>query len=325
MIRQDWIHVGEGHQLFLAQYGDPQGIPVLYLHGGPGAGCNPQELRLFIDRGFHIYLLDQRAAGRSKPCGEVANNDFPSLVKDIERVRHWAGVEAWCLLGGSFGATLGYLYSCIYPERVLSQIYWGMFIPSDEGMQWLYGRGGAAQIFSSQYREFAAGNGDTLDSLFSHFTDSFNHPDPEVRRQSVMRWLGWELALAVPGFELSEALAEQGGALARVELHYARNDYFGGYQLMKRVGGDLTCPTIILQGELDWVCPQRLVDEFLEHHGPELLRSRLVKGGYHTLADDKMCRAVAEAVTQMGRYLATGRSPNLVSTHGGVDEKRANE
>ncbi|MFV7770084.1 alpha/beta fold hydrolase [Shewanella marisflavi] len=308
LIRQDWLDVGEGHQLFLAQYGDPQGIPVLYLHGGPGAGCNPQELKLFIDRGFHIYLLDQRAAGRSKPCGEVANNDFPSLVKDIERVRHWAGVEAWCLLGGSFGATLGYLYSCVYPHRVLSQIYWGMFIPSAEGMEWLYGRGGAAQIFSTQYQQFSAGQGESLQQLFNHFEEGLNQVDAEVRRAFVRRWLSWELSLAIPGLDLSEALVEQGSVLARLELHYARHDYFGGYQLMKRVGADLICPTIILQGELDWVCPQRLVDEYLQAYGPKLLRSRLVKGGYHTLADTRMCQAVAEAVTQMGRYLASGRS-----------------
>ncbi|MCZ4337952.1 alpha/beta fold hydrolase [Shewanella colwelliana] len=302
-IRQDWLDVGAGHQLFLAQYGDPQGVPVLYLHGGPGAGCSAEELKLFIDDGFHIYMLDQRAAGRSKPCGVLEHNNLLELLKDIERVRNWAKVDAWCLLGGSFGATLGYLYSCIYPKRVLSQVYWGMFIPSPEGADWLYGPGGAAQIFSTQYREFTRGFNGTLDALFEQFHQDFHAPCSDVRDHSIRRWLAWELELAAPGCTIHDSYAEQSSVLARLELHYAKNDYFGAYALMKKVGAALTAPTVILQGELDWVCPQPIVDKFLACDGPELLSSRLVKSGYHTLSDERMCSAVAAAVSQMGRYV----------------------
>ena len=302
LIRRDWVDVGEGHQLFLAQYGDPEGIPVLYLHGGPGAGCSGEELKLFIDDGFHIYMLDQRAAGRSKPCGALDNNDLLSLLKDVEKVRRWAEVDRWCLLGGSFGATLGYLYSCIYPDRVLTQVYWGMFIPSPEGVEWLYGRSGAGQIFSPQYRQFNPDGIVELELLFEDFEQGFSHQESAVRDQYISRWLAWELELAVPGTHFNEIYTDERRVLARLELHYAKHRYFGAYLLMKKVAVNVRSPTVILQGELDWVCPQRLVDEFLAQFGPQRLSSRLVKGGYHTLTDDRMCNAVADAVQQMARY-----------------------
>ena len=247
-------------------------------------------------------MLDQRAAGRSKPCGALDNNDLLSLLKDVEKVRRWAEVERWCLLGGSFGATLGYLYSCIYPERVLTQVYWGMFIPSPEGTEWLYGRRGAAQIFSTQYRQFNPDVIPELNLLFEQFDNGFYHQESTVRDNYISRWLDWELALAAPGFHYSERYADERRVLARLELHYAKNHYFGAYPLMKKVAASVLCPTVILQGELDWVCPQIFVDEFLAQFGPQRLSSRLVKGGYHALTDDKMRNAVADAVLQMARY-----------------------
>lgn len=300
LIRQDWLDVGDGHQLFLAQYGDADGIPVLYLHGGPGAGCSLDEQALFRVKGLRIYMLDQRAAGRSKPYGRLEGNDLVNLLTDIEKVRQWAGVARWCLLGGSFGATLGYLYSCIYPQRVLAQVLWSLFIPSAAGIDWLYGRRGVAQIFSSQYRQFVRRVDDT-DQLLQQFEQDFNDQDSEIRDEAIQRWLVWELALAAPGMSIDNV--EQGRVLARIELHYARHDYFGAYPLMQQVGALLQCPTVILQGELDWVCPQRLVDDFLSQFGPPLLRSRLVNSGHHTLIDTRMRQAVSDAVGQMIRYI----------------------
>nr|WP_275659008.1 alpha/beta fold hydrolase [Shewanella sp. Isolate11] len=289
--------------MFLAQYGDPQGIPVLYLHGGPGEGCSGDEISLFIDSGFHIYMLDQRAAGRSRSSGVLASNDLLSLLQDIEKVRNWAEVERWCLLGGSFGASLGYLYSCIYPGRVVSQVYWSMFIPSVAGAQWLYGLKGAAKQFPLKYLEFNPEGIEDLSLLFQHFTEGFHHPSSDVRDEFIRRWLAWELALAVPSIDSQTLNIDNARSLARLELHYAKHDYFGAYSLLQRVGADLMSPTVILQGEFDWVCPQTLVDEFLQQFGPERLTSRRVRDGEHTFANEAMCNAIAEAVQQMARYV----------------------
>lgn len=299
LIRQDWVDVGDGHQLFLAQYGDPQGIPVLYLHGGPGAGCSDAELKLFNDNDLCIYMLDQRASGRSRSMSITENNDLLCLLNDIETVRCWAKVDSWCLLGGSFGATLGYLYSCIYPTRVRSQVYWGMFIPSHEGVEWLYGRGGAAQIFSSQYRQFNPEGVSKLGLLFEQFEHGFFARQSDIRDKYINRWLAWELELAAPGLGFNEIYVDEWRVLARIELHYAKNCYFGAYPLMQQMGANVALPTVILQGELDWVCPQVLVDEFLAQFGPKGLFSRLVKGGHHALTDDSMCNAITYAVQKM--------------------------
>ncbi|MCE9680611.1 alpha/beta hydrolase [Shewanella sp. AS1] len=303
LIRQDWLDVGDGHRLFLAQYGDPQGVPVLYLHGGPGDGCSGDELTLFTDKDVHIYMLDQRGAGRSRPCCMLTNNDLLSLLQDIERVRRWSEVERWCLLGGSFGATLGYLYSCIYPARVLSQVYWGMFIPSAAGMRWLYGDRGAAQLFPEAYQCFNPQGAPDLAALFEQFEQGFNHAKADVREEFLQRWLNWELTLAQPQRPVEQPIFEPSRVLARLELHYARHHYFGAYPLLKKVAGELQAPTVILQGEQDWVCPAQLVDDFLTQYGPAKLACRLVTLGGHSFTQEDMGEAIAQAVRQMVRYV----------------------
>ncbi len=299
LIRHDWLDVGSGHKLFLAQYGDPKGIPVLYLHGGPGEGCCGEELSLFLDEDFHIYLLDQRGAGRSRADELLANNDLLNLLQDIEKVRNWAEVDRWCLIGGSFGATLGYLYSCIYPSRVISQIYWGMFIPSKQGVTWLYGLDGAAQLFPKKYHQFNPNNVTELALLFEQ---GFNHGHYNIRDTFITRWLTWELALAIPDVDIDMINLESGRALARIGLHFIKHDYFGAYALLQRVSMEVLAPTVIFQGSQDWVCPASLVDDFFVHYGPPKLRSRVVEHGSHTFRDDRMRTAIMTAVSQMARY-----------------------
>ncbi len=124
-LRRDWIDVGDGHVLHLAQYGNPNGIPLLYLHGGPGGGCAGEELKLFDRDSFRILMLDQRGAGRSRPKGELRHNDLQCLLRDIEAVRLKLNIESWCVVGGSYGATLGFIYSGLFPDSVISQVFWG--------------------------------------------------------------------------------------------------------------------------------------------------------------------------------------------------------
>ncbi|MCD8475383.1 MAG: alpha/beta fold hydrolase [Shewanella fodinae] len=145
-LSRQWLDVGDGHLLHLLQYGNPDGIPLLFLHGGPGSGCHTSDLALFDLQRFRMLLLDQRGAGLSQPSARLAYNDVLHLLTDIERLRHWLGLERWCLAGGSFGATLGLIYSGLCPQRVLAQCYWGVFVPSTAGRSWLYGSQGAPNV-----------------------------------------------------------------------------------------------------------------------------------------------------------------------------------
>ncbi|WP_228730144.1 alpha/beta fold hydrolase [Shewanella sedimentimangrovi] len=295
------LPVGDGHELHLAQYGDPDGVPVLYLHGGPGAGCNADDTRLFANCRVRLLLLDQRGAGQSLPRGELNHNHLQALLADLELVREALGIEAWCLVGGSFGATLGLIYSGLHPERVLAQVYWGLFVPSLTGLSWLYGPDGAARLFDEDYQRFSSGipiKG-WLPLLFDYFHKAFGHADDKIREPALRRWLEWEMALAFPGNRLLQPIGWHSTVLARTELHYARNHYFGALELLQRVVTKITAPSQVLQGEQDWVCPWSVLQSEIWLPEAGTVDITKVPEGFHSLADAKMCRAVAEAIQTM--------------------------
>ncbi|WP_394389990.1 alpha/beta fold hydrolase [Shewanella woodyi] len=300
-LRRDWIDVGDGHVLHLAQYGNPNGIPLLYLHGGPGGGCAGEELKLFDRDSFRILMLDQRGAGRSKPKGELRHNDLQCLLRDIEAVRLKLNIASWCVVGGSYGATLGFIYSGLFPDRVISQVFWGLFVPNDEGVNWLYGSDGASNLFPQEYLAFTSHQAYTrsLQTLFSDYQDGFNNPNIETYNDYINSWLTWELSLSLPRFQPSETSLFFGKSLAKIELHFASNQYFDSYPLMCDVASKIKANTMILQGEMDWVCPTMIGEKFISQHGHKKIIYSVIKGGYHALANDKMFDEVVCAVKKM--------------------------
>ncbi|MBT1445282.1 alpha/beta fold hydrolase [Shewanella sp. JM162201] len=299
LIKSHWIEVGDGHSLHLGEYGNPAGPVVLYLHGGPGAGCTPDDALLFDTRHWRVLLLDQRGAGLSRPRGSLTDNSITHLLGDLERVRKALAIERWCLAGGSFGATLGLIYSGLYPERVAAQSYWGLFIPSLEGMSWLYGPDGAAKMFSAEYNDFSGGipiKG-WLPLVFEYFHKGFSHPQQTLAERAFRRWLDWELSLAYPGNRLIGPLDWRSRVLAMIELHYARAQYFGAEALLHKALPNISAPTRIIQGECDWVCPAPVLEAFapLSARLGEQIELVSVGGGYHSLADARVHQAVSRA------------------------------
>ncbi|MGS0679922.1 alpha/beta fold hydrolase [Shewanella sp. 125m-7] len=302
-LSQAWLDVGDGHQLYVAQYGNPNGLPVLYLHGGPGAGSCTEDLSLFDLSIYHVILLDQRGAGRSRPRGELKHNNLSNLLADIERVRCWLDIQQWRLAGGSFGATLALLYSACYPNRVISQVLWGLFIPNPTGIEWLYGATGAARRFQVEYRAFTEGAKKTqqLSGLFTHFRARLEDECFEIRQDSAQRWLSWEIALAYPCNMASEVNAPFSQSLARIELHYVANDYFGAFEKLIAKLPLIQCQTYVLQGEMDWVCPFNVLQTFFKGRASQLIEVAEIKAGYHALADVKMAKAVMDAIRKMAK------------------------
>lgn len=301
-IRHDTLNVGDGHSLYLAQYGNPEGLPILYLHGGPGAGSYLEELALFDLRQFRVLLLDQRGAGNSKPQGALEQNNLKQLLNDVEKVRQWLGLSRWFLAGGSFGATLGMLYSGLYPQYVIAQVYWGMFIPSQAGAEWLYGSRGAARFFPSQYAAFVDGIAESGDiaNLFEAYYQGMNDREPLVQQAFIQRWLTWESELALPDERIpAPEVDERGEVLARMELHFARHHYFNAYELLCSLAPNIVADTHILQGEQDWVCYFGLLRDNQARFDASRVHTELVRGGYHSLLGVKMLRAVTHALDLM--------------------------
>ncbi|MDR8525518.1 alpha/beta fold hydrolase [Shewanella fidelis] len=303
LIRQNWLNVGQGHQIYVAQYGNPDGIPILYLHGGPGAGCSIADLALFDLSIYHVILLDQRGAGRSRPRGELKHNTLQHLLSDIESVRCWLNISRWMLAGGSFGATLALIYSAYYPSRVLSQVLWGLFIPSDDGIAALYGQSAVASVFKKHYQQFTGRCDADVDlaQLFAEYRAGLNHQCADIRQEFAMRWQRWEMTLAYPCHMFKSRNTAFSQSLASIELYYVANNYFGAFAKLSQQRPLIQCRTHILQGEFDWVCPMKLLKNFLQQQQTPLLTVTEIKGGYHALADAKMAKAVINAIREMAK------------------------
>ncbi|MDF0533338.1 alpha/beta fold hydrolase [Shewanella yunxiaonensis] len=299
-LSRQWLDVGDGHLLHLVEYGKPQGIPLLFLHGGPGAGCHISDLELFDLQRFRVLLLDQRGAGKSQPSGRLVHNDVLSLLTDIERLRQWLGLERWCLAGGSFGATLGLIYSGLCPQRVLGQCYWGIFVPSAAGRSWLYGSQGAAKRFPVDYRGWRdAVSANDEDTLLQAFAQALQRSE----LKTVAAWCHWERTLAHPWTLLPTEYSLADRSCALIENHFARHHYFDAYVLLKATMDSWPTHTWLLQGEQDWVCPPFLLKQMLaEQTQPTALQ--LVAGGHHSLMEPRMQQAVIAAVREMADNVA---------------------
>lgn len=303
-IRRDWFNVGNGQQLHLAQYGNPQGIPLLYLHGGPGAGCDIGDLALFNGDQYWILFLDQRGSGQSLPFGDLANNHLTGLISDIEAIRLALGIERWCLAGGSFGATLGLIYSGLFPERVIAQVLWALFIPSKEGLDWLYGADGAAKSQPAAYRLF----NDIFPVQLSliELLDSYHlglaSADEDVRYHFVRRWVQWELQLAGARLVLPRLLPESVLALANIELHFARHNYFNAMNVLQRVTPRVKARSVLLQGMQDAICPATLLRDFLAGLEHAITIQSVVDGG-HMLNSESLFLAVTAEIHAMWSWI----------------------
>ncbi|MEO0829570.1 MAG: prolyl aminopeptidase, partial [Pseudomonadota bacterium] len=150
---QRMIDVGDGHRVYVEQCGDPNGLPVIVLHGGPGGGCSPAMRRYFDPSQYRVVLFDQRGCGRSRPHASVANNTTWHLVRDIERIREMLGIDRWVVFGGSWGATLSLIYAQHHPDRVGYLVLRGVFLMTQAELAWFYG-GGAGQFFPDHWQKF---------------------------------------------------------------------------------------------------------------------------------------------------------------------------
>ena len=304
-IRHVMVEVANGIALSVSQYGRVGAKPVLYLHGGPGAGCHASDVTLFEHLDLHIFFIDQRGCGRSLGA-DLADNTLPELVEDIERVRQYFAIEQWAIVGGSYGATLGWLYSGLYPNRVSEQVYWGMFLANEAACDWLYGPKGAAVFFPDDYHDFqlAAKTGAILsepmstEDILLGYSQRFNADNPH-RQPAASSWNQWEQKLASPNQITLVDSSSASVTLAVIEHHHAIHHYFSAADLFQQINGKIIAKTHLIQGELDWVCPAHLLHDFLQQSQHHHLMVEEVKSGYHSLNDAKMLIRVMQSIANI--------------------------
>ncbi|HTV17345.1 MAG TPA: prolyl aminopeptidase [Polyangiaceae bacterium] len=249
------------HEIYFEESGNPQGKPVVFLHGGPGGGTEPKMRRYFDPSRYRIVLFDQRGCGKSTPFASLEQNTTWDLVNDIEALRQECRIERWQVFGGSWGSTLALAYAETHPERVTELVLRGIFLVRREEFDWFY-QEGTSWIYPDFWEEYLhhippEERGDLLSAYYRRLTS----PDVAVQRAAAKVWSMWEgrTSKLIPD---PEYIARTGGdefsyAFARIEAHYFKHDAWlgGGRGLIENVRSIRHIPAVIVQGRYDVVCP----------------------------------------------------------------------
>ena len=257
------LRVSDIHQLYYEQCGNPNGKPVVFLHGGPGAGLVPDYRRFFDPQAFRVILFEQRGAGRSTPHASLEDNTTWHLVEDIETVREHFGVEQWFVFGGSWGSTLALAYAETHPERVLGLVLRGIFLCRPKEISWFYEDGqGASAIFPEIWERYLnlipeAERGDMIRAYYDRLTSD----DAALRLEAAQAWSNWEASALklIPDQKTIDEFTEpeMAIALARIECHYfVYNCFFEtNNYLIENVHRIRHIPGVIVHGRYDVICP----------------------------------------------------------------------
>ena len=261
--RRGRLKVSALHTMYFEECGNPAGRPLVFLHGGPGGGCDAMQRRYFDPRKWRIVLFDQRGCGRSRPHAELRENTTWDLVADIEQLRAHLGIAQWLVFGGSWGSTLALAYAQRHPARVRALVLRGIFLLRAAEVAWFY-QTGASQLFPDAWEGYLQAipkreHGDLLGAYYKRLTSR----DPQVRRKAARAWSVWEASTSKLVSDPALIKKFGGGrfaeAFARIEAHYFVNRGFfkRDDQLLRDVGRIRHIPGVIVQGRYDVVCPLR--------------------------------------------------------------------
>jgi len=248
------------HTLYVEECGIPTGLPVVFLHGGPGAGCEPFHRQFFDPEKYRIVLFDQRGSGRSTPHAELQGNTTQALISDMEMIRQQLGIDKWVVFGGSWGSTLALAYAQTHPERVLGLILRGIFLCRQREIDWFY-QEGASRIFPDIWEKYLEPIPESeRDALVSAYYQRLTNDDEFTRMQAAKAWSLWEGRTATL-ISSQKVLDHFGNAhtalsLARIECHYFMHQSFlRENQLLEDMHKLKDIPGIIVQGRYDVICP----------------------------------------------------------------------
>jgi len=295
------LKVSDLHELHVEETGAKKGRPILFLHGGPGAGIAPIHRRFFDLSYWRVILSDQRGAGKSTPLWELKGNTTWDLVADIERIREKLGIEKWPVFGGSWGSTLALAYAETHPGRVTGLILRGIFLGRRSEIEWTF-IDGCRRIYPEGWEEFVASltpreRGDVVHAYLRRLRS----PDEKVRREAARAWNLWEerASKLIPHLEApAEEEIDKEVALARIEAHYFVNDCFfqPTDQLLRNAGKIRNIPGVIVQGRYDMVCPAQSAWDL--HRVWPLSRLTFVGDAGHAADEAGISSALVEATEE---------------------------
>lgn len=312
------LELDERHRMYWEESGNASGVPVVFLHGGPGAGTTPDHRRFFDPAFYRIILFDQRGAGRSQPAGDIVDNTTQHLLADIERLRRHLGIERWVVFGGSWGSTLALAYGQAYPQRCLAFVLRGIFLGTAEEIDWfLYG---LRRFFPEAWRAFVRDipepeRKDLLSAYYRRLVD----PDPQVHLPAARAWSAYEGSCSTlrPSGDSVRQVATNPSALslARIEAHYFVNRIFlEPGSLLENIARIRRIPCWIVQGRYDAVCPIATADA-LACAWPEA-HYAIVPDAGHSAWEPGILAALVRAMEALKETLGAAAEPDCASERG---------
>lgn len=305
--KKGFLDVGSGHSLYWEESGNPKGIPVIFLHGGPGSGTEPGHRSYFNPKEYRIILMDQRGSGKSIPHASLVDNTTWHLVSDLEQLRNFLKINRWVVFGGSWGSTLALAYAETHPEKTSALIVRGIFLARKKELTWFY-QFGAHHIFTDEWEKYIEiipleERGNLIEAYYRRLTSI----DPAVRKLAACRWAGWEAAALKLIFDpaLAQYFLEENhaDALARIECHYFMNGAFFKTDnwLLEHAAVLQKIPGVIIQGRYDMICPFESAWEL--HKAWPAARFEIIKDGGHAASEAGITDALIRATDQMADAL----------------------
>jgi proline iminopeptidase len=295
------IKVSSVHELYYEQCGNPNGKPVVFLHGGPGAGLVPEYRRFFDPEAYRVILFEQRGSGRSRPHASLEDNTTWHLVQDIEKLREHFGVEQWLVFGGSWGSTLSLAYGVTHPERVRGLVLRGIFLCRPKETTWFYEDSqGASAIFPDAWEEYVSIIPEAeRDDLIGAYYRRLTSDDAAVRLKAARAWAIWEASALklLPDQKLIDEFSEPEMALAvaRIECHYFMNNCFfeTDNYLLEHIDRIRQIPTVIVHGRYDIVCP--FMSAWDLHRAMPEATLKIIPDAGHSALEPGIASALVEA------------------------------
>lgn len=302
--REHKVNVDAPHVLHVEECGNPEGIPVLFLHGGPGAGCEPYHRRFFDPQKYRIVLFDQRGCGRSTPHGCLELNTTQHLVADIEAIRTLLQIDDWVLFGGSWGSTLALVYAQTHPECVRGMIVRGIFLSRQKDLDWFY-KDGANRVFPDAWTDLIKPVRENMRNDLITAYDKLLHSNNDLQRMSAAKaWSAWEghCATLRPNTNVLDHFTDTHTAvsLALIEVHYFKHHSFlEENQILRDMDRIKHIPGMIVHGRYDMICPLDNATDL--HHEWVNSELQIIRDAGHSAAEAGITDALVRATDEMAR------------------------
>lgn len=310
-IRPYAIHelkVEDPYTIYFEECGSPDGIPVIVVHGGPGAGCNPDQRRFFDPSLYRIILFDQRGCGKSTPIGSLENNTTQGLLADMEAIRNELDIDKWVLFGGSWGATLSLLYAQAHPEHVLGLILRSVLLANQSDRNWFFKEGGASRIYPYYWEEFAGIlKPSERNDLVQTYYDRLDNKNELIRMKAAKAWSLWHRRCATMN-PLPSAKAYGSGTmrLARLECHYFVNKCFiEENQILDSMKAIKDIPGIIIHGRYDMITP--VDNSYKLERAWKKAELDIVRDAGHASSEPALTDALIKATEKMAKLVGDDR------------------